>query len=210
MACALHGIHRMSTSIGGKISTTQQFKKPSGILGRIIGWLMSWQNGLLNRVAISHLAVGPNDTVLEIGFGPGSAIDLLTEQTEAKRICGVDPSAEMLDAATARNTAGIAADRVELHLGNVDKLPFKNHEFTRVFAVSTFHDWKNRPAGLKEIRRVLEDNGQLLLCRRLAPRFRLPLSSPGLTEKELAQDQQLIEACGFKRVEILRQRRIVV
>src|SRR5262249_23345733 len=156
-----------------------------------------------NRIAVSNLEVGPEDTVLEIGFGSGAAIQLLREHSDARRICGIDPSDIMAEEATARNEAAIAAGRVQLLKGTVLKLPFRNEEFSRVFAVSTFHDWKDRAAGLREIRRVLRDDGYLLLCLRWAPHICLPWSLPGITESELAEDRRLITACGFRNVHTL-------
>ena len=143
---------------------------------------MLWQNRALNRIAVSNLEVGHDDTVLEIGFGSGAAIKLLTQYSDARHICGIDPSDVMMEEATARNEDAIAVGRVHLLRGTVLKLPFRNKEFSRVFAVSTFHDWKDRATGLREIRKVLRDNGRLLLCLRPASRVRLPWSLPGLTE----------------------------
>ena len=53
------------------------------------------------------LGLGPNDRVLEIGFGPGAIIRRLS--SAAAHVAGIDPSAEMVAQARARNAAVIAA-----------------------------------------------------------------------------------------------------
>jgi ubiquinone/menaquinone biosynthesis C-methylase UbiE len=67
---------------------------------------------------IDLLDVQPSDKVLEIGFGPGVAIHLLTSSASAEYVAGVDPSKEMVAQATIRNkkaiftAAGFAKARV--------------------------------------------------------------------------------------------------
>ena len=184
----------------------RQFEKPRGWAGRIIGWVMWVQNRALNRAALSCLEIGPADDVLEIGCGPGKAIKLLTDTTSVRSVAGIDPSAEMLEQAASINKDSISAGRVVLKRASVERLPFESGRFSRVFAVSTFHDWEDRHKGIVEIRRVLRKGGHLVLCLRRAPRFKFPWSSPGLTEEELQRDMALLEGQGFQNVRLLSRR----
>jgi SAM-dependent methyltransferase len=71
-----------------------------------------------NRCVVSLLEVQPTDRVLEIGFGPGLAIAELSRRVgEEGHVYGIDPSEVMLQQATRRNAAAIAAGRVTLTLG---------------------------------------------------------------------------------------------
>ncbi|MEU6783360.1 class I SAM-dependent methyltransferase [Nonomuraea angiospora] len=81
------------------------FALPQGILGRLAGRLMLWLNDPSELVTL----IGKQDSVLEAGCGPGG----LLRHIEAERVCGIDPSPEMLRQA-ARHTRGRA---VELRLG---------------------------------------------------------------------------------------------
>lgn len=176
-------------------------------MGRIAGWIMSHQNRVMNRITIEELKISIDDKVLEIGFGPGEAIRYLASKTQTHNITGIDPSPAMLEQAMSANKHSIEAGRVALIQATVAALPFASDQFSKVFAVSTFHDWESRSAGLREIRRVLEIDGKLVLCLRRAPNHLLPWSSPGLTENELTEDLRLLKACGFYDVQLVARRR---
>jgi ubiquinone/menaquinone biosynthesis C-methylase UbiE len=187
-------------------SQHSQFSLPNGFIGRIAGWIMALQNRTMNRITVEQLKIAPDDSVLEIGFGPGEAIKYLTRKSQARTITGIDPSPAMLEQAMSTNKQSIDAGRVMLIQGTVAALPFAADRFSKVFAVSTFHDWESRSAGLKEVRRVLKDDGKLVLCLRRARKHPLPWSSPGLTSSELNHDLGLIKSCGFKHVQLISRR----
>ena len=195
---------------GGKRSLgralADQFRLPVGLVGRLAGWWMNRENARMNRLAVTLLAAGANDSVLELGFGPGQAIEMLVEQTAAPRIVGIDPSAVMLEQARERNRAAIESGRVRLLQAAVEELPLGDHEFSKVFAVSNFHDWQSRSHGLRQIRRVLQPGGMLLICLRRAPRRPGWFTKPGVTPDELTADTALLKAEGFRDVRIVERR----
>jgi SAM-dependent methyltransferase len=84
------------------------FGRPRGFLGRLGGLIMARSNRACAEWAIGLLEVGPQDRVLEVGFGPGVAIELLA-RVPARRVVGVDPSTQMLEQAAMRNAAGVAS-----------------------------------------------------------------------------------------------------
>ncbi len=88
------------------------FGRLRGLLGRLGGTIMARTNRRYAAWAIDLLGVQQHESVLEIGFGPGIAIQLLVPK--AHRVAGVDPSAVMLRQATRRNAAAISEGRVEL------------------------------------------------------------------------------------------------
>jgi SAM-dependent methyltransferase len=79
-------------------------------------------------------------------------------------------------------------------------MPFAEGQFSRVLAVSNFHVWPSRTAGLREIRRVLRPGGKLVICLRRALEHPRPWSSPGLSLPALQDDRQLLESEGFGEV----------
>src|SRR5437899_2963186 len=79
------------------------FGHPAGLLGRLGGRIMVRQNQPLYTWTLSLLPVQTGDHVLEVGFGAGEAIHLLTKQTRAALIAGVDASPAMLSMAKKRN-----------------------------------------------------------------------------------------------------------
>ena len=193
------------SSASNDSSQHSQFRLPRGFIGRIAGWIMALQNRAMNRITVEQLKIAPDDNVLEIGFGPGEAIKYLARKSQARTIIGVDPSPAMLKQGMSANKQSVDAGRVMLIQGTVGALPFAADRFAKAFAVSTFHDWESRSAGLTEVKRVLENDGNLVLCLRQARKHPLPWSSPGLTVSELDEDLGLLKTAGFKEVRMIRR-----
>jgi hypothetical protein len=59
-----------------------QFGKPQGFLGRIVGKLMESKGTEKNEWTILLMDIQEDDKVLEIGFGPGVAIELLSKKLQ--------------------------------------------------------------------------------------------------------------------------------
>jgi ubiquinone/menaquinone biosynthesis C-methylase UbiE len=137
------------------------FGRPEGVLGRLGGMIMARTNRDCAAWVIGLLEVKPNETVLEIGFGPGAGIALLVERNPAGHIAGVDPSPEMIGQATARNAAAIARGHVELRRGSADALPFADDTFDKAFAINSMQVWPDAIAGLRDMRRVLKPGGRI-------------------------------------------------
>jgi ubiquinone/menaquinone biosynthesis C-methylase UbiE len=111
-----------------------QFGRPSGLLGRLAGWLMA-RTDADDRWVVDLLDVRPADRVLEIGFGPGIAIALLAERTTAGLVAGVDPSDVMAQQARRRSRAAVQAGRVVLCQGSATALPYADARFTKACAI---------------------------------------------------------------------------
>lgn len=72
---------------------------------------------------MSLLDVQPADRVLEIGSGPGLAIQELSHIAREGYVCGIDHSEVMVRQARKRNADGIRRGVVDLRLASVDALP---------------------------------------------------------------------------------------
>src|SRR5215471_14631554 len=88
------------------------FGRPRGLLGRLGGMIMASTNRHYAEWAIESLDVQPHEHLLEIGFGPGVAVQLLSGK--AQYVAGVDASREMLQQATRRNAEAIRTGHVAL------------------------------------------------------------------------------------------------
>ena len=78
---------------------------------------------------IKLLDIGPSESVLEVGFGPGVIIQRLSNL--AGHVAGIDPSQEILQQARVRNAQAIGSGRVDLRHGSVETLPFDNNTMTK-------------------------------------------------------------------------------
>jgi ubiquinone/menaquinone biosynthesis C-methylase UbiE len=147
----------------GRSILLRTFGRPTGVLGRLGGVIMARSNREAAGRVIDALDVRPGDHVLEIGFGPGVAIELLAERVTSGRIDGIDPSPEMVAQASARNAASIGAGRVALRQGFADRLPFASGIFDKALAINSVQVWPDAAAGLREVRRVLRPGGCVAL-----------------------------------------------
>jgi ubiquinone/menaquinone biosynthesis C-methylase UbiE len=105
-----------------------------------------------NEWAISLLNLQPSDRVLEIGFGPGVAIQKMNELVSDGLIWGIDHSEVMFRQASNRNERAISTGRVRLTLASVTQLPFFGDPFDKILDVNSFQFWDNKIDVLKQLR----------------------------------------------------------
>lgn len=93
------------------------------------------------RIArIIESALGPAQTVLNVGAGAGSY------EPAGRQVTAVEPSREMI-----RQRKPGAAKAIE---ASADNLPFPDKSFDAAMAILTIHHWPDKAAGLREMRRV--------------------------------------------------------
>lgn len=141
----------------------RMFGRPRGFLGRLGGLIMARTNDKCAVWVIGLLDIQPQNKVLEVGFGPGVALQLMVRLTPAEFFAGIDSSEEMVEQATARNAKAIEHGRVELRHGFVESLPFEDNSFDRALAINSMQIWRDAAAGLREVRRVLKVGGKIAL-----------------------------------------------
>ncbi|MBP2181515.1 class I SAM-dependent methyltransferase [Amycolatopsis magusensis] len=146
----------MSTSLEQVLD--RAFGHPRGVLGRVGGWLMATGNAATERHVVGVARLTEGETVLVIGPGPG--VGVLAAAAKARRVIGVDPSAEMLELCAER-CEGTA--NVELHLGSAAETGLEDASADVVISVNNVQLWPDRAAGFAEVRRVLRPGGKLVL-----------------------------------------------
>jgi ubiquinone/menaquinone biosynthesis C-methylase UbiE len=135
------------------------FGHPRGLLGRLVGAIMAYENRERNHWAVSLLGIEPRDHILEVGFGPGLAIREAALLASEGLVAGVDASEVMLSQARQRSAAVVRAGRVDLRLGSATALPFPDGVFDKAFTINSLHHWQDAAAGLHELWRVLKPGG---------------------------------------------------
>ncbi len=111
--------------------------------------------------AVAHdlTVVSPHASVLEVGSGPGRLATAIARLAPEARVVGLDVAPDMVDRARARVASLGLANRVELHVGDVAALPFRDASFDVVVSTFSLHHWERPVEGLAEIRRVLRPSG---------------------------------------------------
>ena len=193
-------------------AVVRQFHTPTGIGGRLAGWVMGHRGSNVerNQWAVDLLDLVPSDRVLELGCGPGVAIEALAARVTEGTVVGIDHSPVMIRQASRRNAAALAAGRVRLVQaaveGGLGALP--EAPFDAALAVNTVGFWPQPAARLAEVRSLLRPGGRMALVSQ--PRC------PGATEETSAaageELRALLRAAGFApaRVETLDLRPPVV
>ncbi len=138
-------------------------RRPAGIIGRLIGARMAYQHRPETDWTVSLLEIKPTDSILEIGFGPGRAIELMAAQATHGYVAGIDLSHAMLHAASHRNAQAIKAGLVELKYGDVAALPFRDQQFDKLLSIHSLYFWPERADIMTELARVLKPGGMLAL-----------------------------------------------
>jgi len=182
------------------IKIAKQFGKPSGLLGSLAGYIMANRSSNIerNEWGISLLNIQPSDYVLEIGFGPGVAIQKMSDIVTDGVIYGIDHSELMVKKASDRNKDAILSDKVKLKLGSVAELPTFDHPIDKVLDINSFQFWNDQVNSLQEIKKIMKPNGVIAIVHQ--PR------KPGATEQDSidAGDEfsKYLEKAQFKNIRV--------
>jgi len=185
-------------SLWSKISA--QFGKPTGLLGNLAGFIMASRSSNVERSdwAVSLLDLQPTDRVLEIGFGPGIAIQKMSTIVKEGLIYGIDHSDIMLKQASKRNKEAISSERVKLLLESVSNLPAFEEPLDKMLDVNSFQFWEDPIEDLKSLRDHLRPGGLIALVQQ--PR------KPGAKEEDTIEAgekyAECLRAAGFKEIRI--------
>ena len=118
-----------------------------------------------------------DDHALDVGCGPGIAVELASAVVTGGRVTGIDPSDAMLDEAR-RRTHG--ASNVVLEPAAVETIPLDDASVDVAWALNSLHHWHDRAAGLAEVRRVLRPGGPFLVVEQV-PHERRALDASATT-----------------------------
>jgi len=80
------------------------------------------------------------------------------------------------------------------------RLPWRDEQFTHVCAVNSDPSWREPLRDLGEVRRVLAEDGQLLLALRMRDPGAASLDAAGLREHDVQRVRALLRRAGFRDV----------
>ncbi|KAB8188588.1 methyltransferase domain-containing protein [Nonomuraea phyllanthi] len=156
------------------------FALPRGALGRLAGRLMLWLNDPGELVTL----IGKQGSVLEVGCGPGG----LLRHIDADRVCGIDPSPDMLQLAARHNRGR----DIDLRLGTAADTGHPDRSFDVVVSVNNVAMWPDLEAGVRELRRVTRPRGRLLIAWHSATGSSPIARKNSLAEEKLARIAQAL------------------
>ena len=134
-------------------------------LNRVIsfGVDVKWRKKILKMVAEKK----PN-IILDIATGTGD-LAILLSHTNAHKIIGLDISAGMLEVGKQKIAHKKLSDKIEMILGDSEKIPFDDNAFDAVTVAFGIRNFENLEIGLSEILRVLKPNGLFVILETSVP-----------------------------------------
>jgi trans-aconitate methyltransferase len=175
-----------------------QFRNPSGPLGHVVGWIM--QNRGSNRErslwTVGLLAIQPDDVVLELGCGPGVALEACAARLRTGKATGLDQSAVMIGQARKRNQAAIAAGRVALLQSDLAEVGRLEPGFTKLLSVNVVQFVPDKPQLFRALFDALAPGG--VVATTYQPRHKNPTRADVLAMAE--EITRAMTAAGFARL----------
>jgi ubiquinone/menaquinone biosynthesis C-methylase UbiE len=157
----------------------------------------------LYESVINKLDVLSFNNLLDVGCGTGNLLKLISTRYDVQ-ISGADLTPKMLNIARIK-----LGDKADLKVGDSEELPFDNDKFDMVICTDSFHHYPHPEKVLAEIRRVLQQDGMLLIADPYTPtplrqlvNLYFKLSRSGDVKIYPKSDiRKLLEEAGFISIE---------
>jgi ubiquinone/menaquinone biosynthesis C-methylase UbiE len=150
---------------------------------------------------VKELGIKPGYYVLDIGSGTGVLLPFLIAELGGEgKIVALDFSAEMLGQAKAKNFPPI----VGFAQADVLAVPLADNSVDLAICNSVFPHFNDKVKALRQIARVLRNNGRLVICHTMSREMinRLHQSAGGVIANDLLPDESqlrgLIKQAGLK------------
>ncbi|EAW34078.1 class I SAM-dependent methyltransferase [Lyngbya sp. PCC 8106] len=141
----------------------------------------------------------PNQAnILDLGCGTGRLLDRIAKQFPTVTATGLDLSDEMILQAQSRN---LYPQRLTFTTGNVESLPFVEHQFDAVFCTISFLHYPHPQLVFEQINRVLHPGGYFFLAdyqvNEQTRQALVPFSPGGLRFYSRSQRAEFGQAVGW-------------
>ena len=150
-----------------KQQVEQMFNKVSkkyDILNRILSFGIDkgWRNKVFKIVKKSN-----PKSILDIATGTG---DLAIKLSKITNVIGIDISKGMLEVGEEKIKQKKLTERIILKLADAENLPFKDNSFDTITVAFGVRNFENLEKGINEIKRVLKNNGKLIVLEFSQPK----------------------------------------
>lgn len=174
------------------------------IFAQLLGKTLRPGGLVITAKAAAIAGICSHHMVLDIGCGEGTTVAFLAQQY-ACRITGIDLSEKMIFSSHLKVEEKTLTDKINLMVGDGERLPFGNASFNVVIIESAFSLFPNQKNAAEEIIRVLKPGGKLALSdvtlrgrvsEELQSQITFPCCMAGA--KRLEEYVRLFEEAGFR------------
>lgn len=177
-----------------------QFKKPSGPFGHVVGWIMAARssNRERGRWTVELLQIDPGDRVLELGCGPGVALEYVARRLRSGTVVGIDHSPVMAKQAMRRNREAIASRRMLVRVGPIEDVRALGAPFTKMFSVNVIQFMPDKAAFFRLLYPALAPGG--IVATTYQPRNKNPTRADAIAMADRISDA--LKSAGFAKVHV--------
>ena len=116
----------------------------------------------LAELTLRHVDVREGDRIIDVACGTGIVARLVAGKVgRSGTVVGIDLNAGMI--AVAKQNSPVTGADVEWRQGDVINLPFADASFDTAFCQQGLQFFPDKPAALKELRRILAPGGSMIL-----------------------------------------------
>ena len=189
-----------------------QCKRPSGRLGRFLAAGMNYGHSSISKWGLGFIKITSDTDVLDIGCGGGKTVKRLAEFITDGKVIGIDYSPDAVVVARKKNRGLINEGRVKIFQEAVSSMRFSDDAFGLITAFESHYFWPDFRNDLKEVHRVMRQNGQLLIVgavyknREYDRRNRRFVDAIGMTYLSIEEFKNILEGVGFSEFDALEEK----
>lgn len=143
----------------------RQLGHPSGLRGRLVASRLNKSNRDVVLAAVDAAAIGPGQSVADLGFGGGVGLQpLLDKVGPTGHVDGVDIAETMLEVARRRFAADVARGGLTLHNGTMTALPLGDGVLDAAITVNTVYFVEDLARAFSELSRVVRPGGRAVVA----------------------------------------------
>src|ERR1039457_2987535 len=124
--------------------------------------------------AVRQVSYSENGTILDVATGTGDvALEIARQTPLSVRIVGVDFCKEMVELGMEKVKASPYSTRINLEVAPCEAIPYPDGTFDSATIAFGIRNVVDRVLGLKEMHRVLKDDGRVVILEFSTPRSKI-------------------------------------
>ena len=116
------------------------------------------------RVAVDQIKLMPGEKYIDVATGTGDmAIEIVRQRVAGIHVAAVDFSQNMIDFGGEKIKKMQFESMIKFHLANSENLPFEDNSFNSAVCAFGVRNFSDQSKGIKEMRRVIKENGRVVI-----------------------------------------------